>query len=914
MSDLLVVLMLRATVLLVAAAVLVLSMRRASAATRHAVWTLAFGTLLLLPAASVLLPRWELAVLPVTSPMAIEAAPGAPAEPAEGEPVAMAEGASVVGGEGTAERSRTPATAFAWMKARPDAGLAVWAIGALIGLARVAIGSLLVRRLVRRARSLEDPAWLSAAADARRTLGLSSAVRLLESEGVAVPVVSGLWRPSVLIPAGARTWPALRRRAFLLHELAHVQRRDCLVQAIAGLVKAMYWPHPLAWWAQRRLRAEAERASDDRVVVAGMGGAEYAHLLLEAARVLGRAPQPLAVVAIVERSSLEDRLVALLDPGVRRGGLSPRTRVFSSIAAATLTALLATVQLVPPVLLAQAPPAPAPATADAEATAVAVVPARTAPEPKAAVPASAPRAALEPAVEGTVTDARGKPVNDAVVLVRNETARPYAPALAARSDRNGRFRVPVPEGTALYRIRVERLDWAPQVVRMVKAGAPLAVILEPGGTIEGVVLDRETKEPISGVELRARSAADGLLFMGRQGEADGAIGRTETDAKGRFRLGSLGKGRQHVGLSVAGYPRASWEAITGESNVELSMSRALVGSTSTSMTAAAAAQGRRRPSELDPEQLATLERGLESTPDNLDVRQQILRHYFLDRSPEGRAARARHALWVIEHAPESDLAGTPDTSFIKTMEPASFDQARALWMRHVEAHGDSPKVLFNAAQFLQQDERAASIDLMRRAVALDPTSRRPKEQLARFYMRDLRHPARGTAPDPQNAERALEQFEAALALPDGKQVGLLADAAEAALEMGADEKAEGFARTALGLAESRPGQWDYGNAIHEGHRLLGHVALRAGEIEAAKKHLIEAGKTPGSPQLNSFGPHLTLASELLAKGEGAAVIEYLQSIRTFWKGRDQAIEEWVTLIRAGEKPELDRMRARRSGS
>jgi len=100
--------------------------------------------------------------------------------------------------------------------------------------------------------------------------------------------------------------------------------------------------------------------------------------------------------------------------------------------------------------------------------------------------------------------------------------------------------------------------------------------------------------------------------------------------------------------------------------------------------------------------------------------------------------------------------------------------------------------------------------------------------------------------------------------------------------------------------------------VHEGHRILGHLELKAGDVEAAKKHLLEAGATPGSPSLNSFGPELTLANDLLAKGERDAVIEYLRLISRFWQGREDALESWIILIQGGKTPELNRFRAQRS--
>ncbi len=93
------------------------------------------------------------------------------------------------------------------------------------------------------------------------------------------------------------------------------------------------------------------------------------------------------------------------------------------------------------------------------------------------------------------------------------------------------------------------------------------------------------------------------------------------------------------------------------------------------------------------------------------------------------------------------------------------------------------------------------------------------------------------------------------------------------------------AKYAVALLESVHGQekdWNYGNVIHDANLILGRVALKKGNIEKTKHYLLEAGKTPGSPQLNSFGPSFTLAHELLEKGEKITVLEYLDLIGKFW--------------------------------
>ena len=79
----------------------------------------------------------------------------------------------------------------------------------------------------------------------------------------------GTRRPAVLLPQGAERWPTSRLEAVLLHELAHVRRRDCLTQLMAEVAVALHWVNPLAWVAAHRLRVEREHACDDQALGAG---------------------------------------------------------------------------------------------------------------------------------------------------------------------------------------------------------------------------------------------------------------------------------------------------------------------------------------------------------------------------------------------------------------------------------------------------------------------------------------------------------------------------------------------------------------------------------------------------------------------------------------------------------------------
>jgi len=96
--------------------------------------------------------------------------------------------------------------------------------------------------------------------------------------------------------------------------------------------------------------------------------------------------------------------------------------------------------------------------------------------------------------------------------------------------------------------------------------------------------------------------------------------------------------------------------------------------------------------------------------------------------------------------------------------------------------------------------------------------------------------------------------------------------------------------------------WNYGNAIQDSNIVFGRLALRDGRLEEAKKYLLAAGNSPGSPQMDSFGPNFSLANDLLAKGEKGTVLTYLNQCKKFWADDYGALGRWIIEINAGKKP------------
>jgi beta-lactamase regulating signal transducer with metallopeptidase domain len=354
-----------ATLLVAFAALLTLTMRRLSAAARHLLWASTLCAALLLPFLS-FINVWEMPILPARAPAADASAPKQLTSGDEFSGTESARGATVPGrasgtGDGALKVSTlapgrgplaAPPPAEAATSALPrliNWTLAVWAAGLLLLLIRLSVGLAATGLLARRAFQFKDPAMGELFSSLLAGVGLKSRVRLLGSDRTSMPVVCGILRPAVLLPAEAEDWTEEQRRLVLLHELTHVARRDCLTQMIAQVACAVYWFNPLIWTAARRLRVERERACDDYVLSVGTRPSDYAHHLLEVARSMQERSvfnwSQTASVAMARRSQLEGRLLAILSKEKNHGAAS---RAAAAGVLALVCVLFATLALVRP--------------------------------------------------------------------------------------------------------------------------------------------------------------------------------------------------------------------------------------------------------------------------------------------------------------------------------------------------------------------------------------------------------------------------------------------------------------------------------------------------------------------------------------------------------------------------------------
>jgi len=329
----LLLIVLKASCLMGAAAMVsALRYRRSSASFRHLVWTLAVAGLLVLPVLSAGLPAWQVALPAAFTPDTPVVVPG-PDTSAIVSPTPAAAGA--------AEAMN------ATVGARPSRAAVlpvVYLAGVILLLLRLVRERWLVRRLARRAVDVEDGEWTRLLSECAGQMGVRSRVRLLRSLERSMPMAFGIGTSSILIPAVADTWTEDRRRAVLLHELAHIVRRDCLTQLMASVACAVYWFHPGVWWTARRLRVERELACDDRVINAGARARDYAEHLLELAYALGDYRAPALVVSMARRGQVEGRMLAALDPARNRAVPPRRGHMTAAVIVAALLVPLAGVQ------------------------------------------------------------------------------------------------------------------------------------------------------------------------------------------------------------------------------------------------------------------------------------------------------------------------------------------------------------------------------------------------------------------------------------------------------------------------------------------------------------------------------------------------------------------------------------------
>lgn|GEM_PF-5879184 len=373
--------------------------------------------------------------------------------------------------------------------AKPAAQKADWVDRSIVGLWMVLSALLLLRLLVanvrvammrRRSRPAPSDVQEKCRAIARQLR--VSAPPILVGDGICGPCLVGWIRPVILLPRHEE----VVEREILIHELAHVTRRDCAWQLVAQVAGALVWFQPLIWMLGRGIERAAEEACDDLVIALGGNRATYVRTLADLAeksqRRFGLAPISVGVVGI--RSAMGRRVARLLN-GAKPATTNLGWRVRSGIAlcALVLIAGFATLR----------------------------------PENRVLADTTAPKTTATAAKHiGRVVDADGKPVAGAQVLLVEDKVFERPVLEATRSDAHGTFSLTYDQKNTPDK-RIEIQAYAPKVGINSQPYDPAdaaEIRLKPPTSITLTITGPDAK-PLAGLHVYPRAVVSGAIEIDR---------------------------------------------------------------------------------------------------------------------------------------------------------------------------------------------------------------------------------------------------------------------------------------------------------------------------------------------------------------------------------------------------------------
>jgi hypothetical protein len=333
--------------------------------------------------------------------------------------------------------------------------------------------------------------------------------------------------------------------------------------------------------------------------------------------------------------------------------------------------------------------------------------------------------------------------------------------------------------------------------------------------------------------------------------------------------------------------------------------------------------------QLPADEVSRIEEKIAGSPNELALRILVLPSYFSGQreSDAVRERRNEHIFWLIQHAPDSHTAGTPYAWIDQRRDAQAYDKAKQLWLQQVETHPNRAKIHGNAAGLFTLQDMSLSESLLQKARDLEPANPEWADRLGHLYSLESR---RNSGEGRTKAAKAFEALAVAQELRDreapptdesGKEMSdeekrshallmaiwKLPDLAKAAFAASEFEQARNYATELLQKATSSELPEFFrndGNAIHYANLILGRLSFREGDVESAKQYLIASGKTQGSPNLGSFGPNMSLAKELLERGEQETVLRYFELCRKFWNSHGEVLDRWTEDVRAGRNPQF----------
>jgi hypothetical protein len=289
-----------------------------------------------------------------------------------------------------------------------------------------------------------------------------------------------------------------------------------------------------------------------------------------------------------------------------------------------------------------------------------------------------------------------------------------------------------------------------------------------------------------------------------------------------------------------------------------------------------------------------LEAALRKEPEKVDERLVLIGYYGANgRTPADRANLRKHVLWMVERHPEHPATSEPGLRDLPDDAEANA-QILAFWRKHVEMRAADLAVLKNAEKFFFSKDPAEAERLIHRIAEKEPDNREWANELAQLY-RMFGIPGR-TISDP--VQRALETYDRVLALIRNTTAreALAGDMADAAFKLGDFQGAAELARIHLRGKDH--------TATQRANTILGRIALRSGDLDRARRHLLDSSRPEAGKDVALAGPSMVLARELLEEGDDEAVLQYMDNCLSLWPRGENVLQIWMDDVRNGRMPKF----------
>lgn len=340
----------KATLLLGMIVIVLYFSRGASAGFRHLLISLGMIALLGLPLLTYFIPNWQIRILPVAERESVSQKPVERVFIAhDGRPEQDLQTAGPVSVSGTVRNKALLPEVAVEIPAKsrsiswPYLLFGVWLTGCMIMLVRIGRG--LYQLHLYRSTAIPFPIAAHRPLDDLLQRFNVKGLSVLFHPTIPTPITWTAWNPVILLPAPARYWSQAELEVVVLHELAHIRRKDFYFHLISLFTLAIYWFHPLLWWLNKRYLLEREKACDEAVIQTGVNAVHYAEKLLAIAKRLLPARSSASVLALqmAQPSLIKTRIVAALEVAPFTRGISGKNKWTMILICLLLIPLLAAI-------------------------------------------------------------------------------------------------------------------------------------------------------------------------------------------------------------------------------------------------------------------------------------------------------------------------------------------------------------------------------------------------------------------------------------------------------------------------------------------------------------------------------------------------------------------------------------------